>query len=79
MNHLALPLLILAITSATAGASQQGIVVMKNWKTMDKCAQEAQAAFPDFTADSNAKRAAKEKDCLERKNLPPREAPAPER
>ena len=73
MNRLALSLLILALASATAGASQQGIVVMKNWKTMDKCAQEAQTAFPDFTADSNAKRAAKEKDCLERKNLPPRE------
>jgi hypothetical protein len=79
MNRLALPLLILALAPAASRASQQGIVVMKNWKTMDQCAQEAQTAFPDFTADSNAKRAAKEKDCLERKNLPPREPPAPGR
>jgi hypothetical protein len=79
MNRLALFLLILALLPATARASQQGIVVTKNWKTMDKCAQEAQTAFPDFTADSNTKRAAKEKDCLERKNLPPREQSAPER
>ena len=40
---------------------------------MDQCAKDAQAAFPDFTAESNAKRAAKEKECLEGKNLPPRE------
>ena len=78
MTRFALLLLILALAPATAGATQQGIVAMKNWKTMDNCAKEAQTAFPDFTADSNAKRAAKEKDCLERKNLPPREPSAPD-
>ena len=79
MRRLAIPLLILALAPATARASQQGIVVMKNWKTMDQCAKDAQTAFPDFTADSNAKRAAKEKECLAGKNLPPREGPAPGR
>jgi hypothetical protein len=79
MKRLAIPLLILALAPAAAPASQQGIVVMKNWKTMDKCVQEAQTAFPDFTEESNAKRAAKEKECLAGKNLPPRELPAPGR
>jgi hypothetical protein len=79
MKRLAIPLLILALAPAASRASQQGIVVTKNWKTMDKCAQEAQTAFPDFTEESNAKRAAKEKECLVGKNLPPRELPAPGR
>jgi hypothetical protein len=79
MKRLAIPLVILALAPAAARASQQGLVVTKNWKTMDKCASEAQTAFPDFTAESNEKRAAKEKDCLTRQNLPPRETPAPGR
>jgi len=79
MKRLAIPLLILALAPAAAWASQQGVVVMKNWKTMDQCAREAQTAFPDYTAEANEKRAAKEKECLEGKNLPPRETPAPGR
>jgi len=79
MKRLAISLLILALAPAAAWATQQGIVVMKNWKTMDKCASEAQTAFPDYTAESNEKRAAKEKECLARQNLPPRETPAPGR
>ncbi len=73
MNRVAMALLILALSPGIAWASQQGMVVTKNWKAMDQCAKDAQAAFPDFTAESNAKRAAKEKECLEGKNLPPRE------
>ena len=79
MKRIAIPLLILALAPAAAWASQQGVVVMKNWKTMDQCAREAQTAFPDYTAEANEKRAAKEKECLEGKNLPPRETPAPGR
>jgi hypothetical protein len=73
MNRLAVALLIFALSAGAAGASQSGMVVMKTWRAMDQCAKDAQAAFPDFTAESNAKRAAKEKECLEGKNLPPRE------
>jgi hypothetical protein len=73
MNRFAVALLILALSPEIARASQQGVVVTKNWNAMDKCAKDAQVAFPDFTAESNAKRAAKEKECLEGKNLPPRE------
>ena len=71
--------LLLAVAAGPAQASQQGVIVGTNWKTMDSCTRQAQAAFPDFTAESNAKRDAKLKECLEGKNLPPRELPAPGR
>jgi len=71
---------ILAVLAAgPAMASQQGVVVTQNWKGMDLCAKQAQAAVPDFTADANAKRDAKLKECLAGKNLPPRELPTPGR
>jgi len=79
MNRLAIALLILALSSGAARTSQQGLVVTKNWKAMDQCARDAQTAFPDFTAEANAKRAAKEKECLEGHNLPPREPASPGR
>ena len=81
MNRLgiALPLLalLLALAPTAALPSQQGVQATKNWKTMDQCAKEAQTAFPDYTADANAKREMKLKECLEGKNLPPREPLAP--
>jgi len=46
---------------------------LRNFKTMDVCARQAQAAYPDFNADSNAKRDAKLKECLRVYGLPPRE------
>ena len=63
----------LVLVLSPARASQQGVVAMKNWKTMDQCAKEAQTAFPDHTAEANAKRDAKLKECLAAKNLPPRQ------
>ena len=56
----------------TAGATQSGITAIKNWSVMDDCAKKAQAAFPDFTAEANAKRDARLKECLAQHNLPPR-------
>ena len=80
MTRIVLALVLLALAQvASWAASQQGAVTIKNWKTMDQCAREAQTAFPDFTADSNAKRDARLKDCLAGKNLPPREPMSPER
>jgi len=83
MNRFAMALLILALLPAlapgAARASQQGVVTMKNWKSMDLCAREAQTAFPDYTADAQVKRDAKLKECLQGKNLPPREPLAPGR
>jgi hypothetical protein len=83
MNRFAIALLILApmlaLGPAAAQATQQGVLTLKNWKAMDQCAKEAQTAFPDFTPESNAKRDAKEKECLAGRNLPPREPLAPGR
>ena len=73
MNRIAAALLATVVAAGTAQASQQGVVVEKNWKTMDTCTRQAQTAFPDFTAESNAKRDAKLKECLAGRNLPPRE------
>jgi hypothetical protein len=44
---------------------------------MDACAKQAQAAFPDFTAASDAGRDAYLKQCLEANNLPPRSPQMP--
>ncbi|MBV9826394.1 MAG: hypothetical protein JO001_12055 [Alphaproteobacteria bacterium] len=54
-------------------ASQQGVIATKKWQIMDKCAREAQMAFPDFTPEANVKRDDKLKECLEGNNMPPRE------
>jgi len=79
MNRLVIACLTLALAPVAARATQQGVVVTKNWMMMDQCAKEAQAAFPDFTAEAYAKRDAKEKECLAARNLAPREPLAPGR
>ena len=61
-----------ALASGTAGATGQGEAAIRKWKTMDNCASQAQRQFPDFTADSNAKRQAALQNCLNTNNLPPR-------
>ena len=75
MNRAALPLaagLMLSALCAQAG-TQQGQQAIRNWKQMDNCAKEAQTAFPNFDSDSNAKRDAKLKACLNVHQLPPRQ------
>lgn len=62
----------LVLAAATAQASQPGTQTLKNWKVADMCAKKAQQAFPEFTAEANAKRDAQLKQCLEQSNLPPR-------
>ncbi len=66
--------LLLALAPGSAQAiSSQASGVMRNWKTGDNCAKQAQTAFPDFTPEANAKRDAKLKECLETNHLAPRE------
>jgi hypothetical protein len=77
MFRLALLLLSAFAASALAAETQQGAVVMRKWAAMDQCAKKAEAAFPDFTPDSNAKRDAQLQQCLENQNLPPRTPLAP--
>jgi hypothetical protein len=55
-----------------AGATQQGQSALRSWKTADSCARQAQTAYPDFSAESNVKRDAKLKECLNANGLPPR-------
>lgn len=67
---------VLAVGILLAGSAQatvQGTVALQKWKVMDKCAKQAQQAFPDFSAASNAKRDAALQNCLNANNLPPRE------
>ena len=79
MNRLAIAFSLLVLAPAAASASQQGVIAVKKWKAMDTCAGQAQAAFPDFTPEANAKRDAKLKECLAGQNLPPREPLSPPR
>jgi hypothetical protein len=76
MNRFAVLFAIVALAPAVASASQQGVLAVQKWKMADKCTQQAQAAFPDFTPESNAKRDAKLQECLNGQNLPPREMPS---
>jgi len=62
----------LCVVSGAAFATQAGQAAINKWSAMDQCAREAQAAYPDFSADAVAKRDAKLNECLEGKNLPPR-------
>ena len=53
---------VLGFLAGSAHATGQGNTAIQKWKTMDVCARQAQAAFPDFTPYSNAKRDAKLRD-----------------
>ena len=74
MNRFAFPLLAVSLLwPLSVGATQQGQQALRGWKTADSCAKQAQTAYPDFSADSNAKRDAKLKECLNFNSLPPRQ------
>jgi hypothetical protein len=77
MNRLGFLIAALLLFAGAAEASQQGQVVLNNWKAADKCAKQAQAAYPDFSAEANAKRDAKLKECLNASNLAPRQPLSP--
>jgi hypothetical protein len=78
MNRLAMLAAAAVILASTdVEATQQGQGALVNWKRMDGCARQAQAAFPDFNAESNAKRDAQLKECLKVNGLPPRQPRAP--
>ena len=65
-------LIALGLSAGRAGATSQGMGAIARWKTMDNCAKQVEAAFPDFSAEVNAKRDAKLKDRLNANGLPPR-------
>ncbi len=60
--------------SALADQSQQSVGA---WRQADACAREAFQRYPDYTAESNAKREAARLECLRGHRLPaPDPAPA---
>jgi hypothetical protein len=63
----------LFVSITGAQATQQGTAALRNWKLMDLCAKQAQAAYPDYNAVSNTKRDAMLKACLNANVLPPRQ------
>jgi hypothetical protein len=69
----------LIFMTGSADATGQGTTAIQKWKGMDNCAKQAQAAFPDFSPASNAKREAALKSCLDRNNYPPRAPATPAR
>lgn len=74
MNWLRLPLaVVLLLLIGTAEASQQGQAAVGYWKAADKCAKQAQAAYPDYSTEANAKRDVALKNCLNGGNLAPRQ------
>jgi len=77
MIRFAVIFLLVALAAPAAHATAQGVQVTRKWKTMDLCEKKAQATFPDFTAEANAKRDAAVKACLNGNNLPPREPVGP--
>ena len=64
---------LLLLTGIAEAATRQGQLVNTNWRAADNCAKQAQAAYPDYSAESNAKRDAQLKACLNAYNLAPRE------
>ncbi|MBO0734968.1 MAG: hypothetical protein J2P48_00130 [Alphaproteobacteria bacterium] len=66
----------LAASAVSAYAGQTGQGVILRWKLMDVCSRQAQAAHPDYSAESNAKRDAQLKQCLNANGLPPRQPSA---
>jgi hypothetical protein len=67
---LLLPVTAQAVTS-------QGITTLRKWSQSDKCAQQAQQKYPDYTAEAQAQRNLMLQQCLANGNLPPRDLPAP--
>ena len=68
----------LAVPGAAHAYTLQGQQMMRNWSKTDKCAATAQKKFPDYTAESLAKRDEAMKQCLAGANLPPRAPLLPE-
>jgi hypothetical protein len=63
----------LVLSAGGAQATQSGQAAMQSWRVMDVCAKQAQAAYPEYNTESNAKRDAKLKECLNANHLPPRQ------
>ena len=68
---------LVALMPAVGRADGQGQQIMRKWVGSDRCSQQAYRAFPDYTAESLAKRDQAFQQCLANGNLPPRDIPPP--
>ena len=69
---------VLAVPIAALANTALGNQAMKRWAVSDRCAQQAQKAFPDFTPEAIAQRDAALKRCLAANNLAPRAPELPQ-
>lgn len=60
------------LPAAAVANTMEGNWMINRWSASDKCAAAARRAFPDYTAEANAKRDAQFQRCLAGQNLPPR-------
>jgi hypothetical protein len=67
-----LMLFILALPGNLWAYTAYGNQELSRWAASDRCAAAAQKQFPDYTAESNAKRDQAMKQCLANGFLPPR-------
>jgi hypothetical protein len=64
--------LLLAMPTTAWAITQQGQQMMRNWAQSDRCVAQANKQFPDYTADSLAKRDQAVQQCLSNSVLAPR-------
>ncbi|HVH78206.1 MAG TPA: hypothetical protein VM782_02350, partial [Stellaceae bacterium] len=69
---------VLTIPATALAISQQGQVMINNWKATDRCTAQAQKQFPDYTAEALRKRDLALQQCLAASALPPRAPQAPD-
>ncbi len=62
----------LTIPGAAFAITSQGQQMMRNWAQSDRCAAAATKQFPDYTAESLAKRDQAMQQCLSNSVLPSR-------
>jgi hypothetical protein len=65
--------LFLAAGGARAQSSPSTVESQRVWHAQDACAKKAFKQYPDYTPESNAKRAQAKRLCLATGNLPPRD------
>jgi hypothetical protein len=68
----------LASPVAAVALTGQGQGIISRWTASDRCVAAAQKQFPDYTADSLAKRDQALQRCLGSQFLPPRAPQAPQ-
>jgi hypothetical protein len=64
--------IVLAMPVAASAATVNGTQMIKNWAVSDRCVAAANRQFPDYTADSLAKRDQAVQQCLSNNVLAPR-------